>query len=40
MSITSMDTCSHPHNNNSIKQKKFITIISNLIYIFMDLYLN
>lgn len=37
MFVSSINICNHSHNNNPTKQKTCPTIVSNLIYIFIDL---
>jgi len=40
MFVTNMNTYNHFHNNDLIKQKTCLTIVSNLIYIFIYLYIS
>lgn len=40
MCANSMDTCSYFHNNDPTKQKNISNNISNLIYIFIHLYMS
>ena len=40
MFVSGMNTCNYSHNNNPTKQKTYTTFVSNLIYIFMYLYVS